>query len=325
MLFVTMLMTFTARLSLFALLIAGMLVTGAQASDRIVITQYGTVLATLPWAVALSRGFLKEHSLDIDGFIGSNGGGTSIRNMIASHIPFAEVAPAAAVAGVRSGLKLKIIFTATNNTADLNWMVLKDSPIKTLADLKGRKVGFDSPQGATEMEIRLVLQRNKMDGAAELITTGGSAVGVTALESGGIDAAPYPNANIPPKERILFKVIQYIPQLTAEVGVTTEDYAKEHPDTLRALVAARREAVDYIYSHPAEAAKIYANVWSVDESVALPIVNSAIQKNYWSRGNFIQSGLASMTQGMNLVNPANAAVDINTLIDRSFLPADLRK
>jgi NitT/TauT family transport system substrate-binding protein len=325
MVFAKMLMAFTARLSLAGLLIANMLVTGAQASDRIVITQYGTVLATLPWAVALNRGFLNKHALDIDGFIGSNGGGTSIRNMIASHIPFAEVAPAAAIAGVRSGLKLKIIFTATNNTADLNWMVLKDSPIKTLADLKGRKIGFDSPQGATEMEIRLVLQRNKMDGAAELITTGGSAVGVTALESGAIDAAPYPNANIPPKERILFKVIQYIPQLTAEVGVTTEDYAKERPDTLRALVAARREAVDYIYSHPAEAAQIYANVWAVDESVARPIVNSAIQKNYWSRGNFIQDGLTSMAQGMNLVNPANATVDINTLIDRRFLPADLRK
>jgi NitT/TauT family transport system substrate-binding protein len=323
--FARMLMAFTARLALIGLLIANLTTAGAQASDRIVITQYGTVLATLPWAVALSRGFLKEHSLDIDGFIGSNGGGTSIRNMIASRIPFAEVAPAAAVAGVRSGLKLKIIFTATNNTADLNWMVLKDSPIKTLADLKGRKVGFDSPQGATEMEIRLVLQRNKMDGAAELITTGGSAVGVTALEAGGIDAAPYPNANIPAKERILFKVIQYIPDLTAEVGVTTEDYARDHPDTLRALVAARREAVDYIYNHPAEAAQIYASVWGVDESVGRSIVNSAIQKNYWSRGNFIQNGLASMTQGMNLVNPANSTIDLSTMIDRRFLPADLRK
>ena len=317
-------MNIAARFALTVLLVAS-LALGAQASDRIVVTQYGTVLATLPWAVALDRGFLKQHSLDIDGFIGSNGGGTSIRNMVASRIPFAEVAPAAAIAGERSGLKLKIIFGAINNTGDLNWMVLKDSPIKTLADLKGKKIGFDSPQGATEMDLRLVLQRAKMEGAAELIVTGGSAVGVTALEAGGIDAAPYPNAVIPPKERILFKVTQYVPDLTPEVGVTTEDFAKSHPEILRELIAARRQAVDYIYSHPADAARIYATVWSVDESIAKSIVNSAIQKNYFSRGNFDQKGLSSMMEGMKLVDPANTPVDINTLIDRSFLPPDLRK
>lgn len=318
-------MAFAARFALAVMVVAGLATAPLRASDRIVITQYGTVLSSLPWAVALTRGFLKERALDIDGFIGSNGGGTTIRNMVASHIPFAEVATSAAIAGVRSGLKLKIIYDAVNNTGDLNWMVLKDSPIKTLADLKGRKIGYDSPLGSTEMDLRLVLARAKMDGAAELIVTGGSGVGVTALESGGIDAAPYPNAAIPAKERVLFSVIQYVPDLTWTVGVTTEDFAKDHPDTVRALVAARRKAVDYIYGHPAEAAAIYATVWGVDEKVARSIVTSAIQKNYWSRGSFNQRGLASMMQGMKLVDAANPPLDIDTIIDRSFLPPDLRK
>ena len=95
-------MAFAARFALAVMVVAGLATAPLRASDRIVITQYGTVLSSLPWAVALTRGFLKERALDIDGFIGSNGGGTTIRNMVASHIPFAEVATSAAIAGVVS-------------------------------------------------------------------------------------------------------------------------------------------------------------------------------------------------------------------------------
>ena len=69
----------------------------AQA-ERVTVSQYGILVPTLPYAVALEKGFFKEEGLDIDGIIGSHGGGTSVRNMLASDLPVAEMALPAAIA-----------------------------------------------------------------------------------------------------------------------------------------------------------------------------------------------------------------------------------
>jgi NitT/TauT family transport system substrate-binding protein len=294
----------------------------AHGADRISISQYGTVLTSLPWAVALDQGFLKKEGLDVDGFIGSNGGGTTIRNMVASSIPFAEVATPAAIAGVKEGLHLKIIYGAVNNIANTCWNVRADSPINSLADLKGKKVGYDSPQGSTEMIIRMILQNAKLDKDVQLVLTGGSSAGITALEAGAIDAAPRPNLLPPPKLRVLFEATQYIPNLVWTVGVTTEDFAKSHPEVLRKLILARREAIDEMYAHPDVAIAEYVKVWQVDESAARAIVEHSIKMNYWSRGAFNKQGLETMFRGMKLVGAMDPGFDANSLVDRSFLPSD---
>lgn len=296
----------------------------AAGADRVSISQYGTVLTSLPWAVALDQGIFKKDGLDIDGFIGSNGGGTTIRNMMASSLPFAEVATPAAIAAVKEGYKLKIVYAAVNNIANTCWNVREDSPIRTLADLRGRKVGYDSPQGSTEMIIRMILRNAKLDKDVSLVLTGGSAAGITALEAGAIDAAPRPNLYPPPKLRVLFEATKYIPNLVWTVGVTTEDFAKAHPDMVRKLIAARREAVDLVYAHPEIAAATYASVWQVDEATARRIVDHSVAMNYWSRGSFNKAGLAAMFDGMKLVGAMDPSFDANSLIDRAFLPADQR-
>jgi NitT/TauT family transport system substrate-binding protein len=50
---------------------------------KITVSQYGRLVATLPWAVALEKGMFNEAGLDIDGVTAGAGGGTSLRNMLA--------------------------------------------------------------------------------------------------------------------------------------------------------------------------------------------------------------------------------------------------
>ena len=54
---------------------------------KITVSQYGRLVATLPWAVALEKGMFKEAGLDIDGVTAGAGGGTSLRNMLAGELP----------------------------------------------------------------------------------------------------------------------------------------------------------------------------------------------------------------------------------------------
>jgi len=143
--------------------------TPARAADRITITNYGINITTLPWAVALERGLFQREGVDIDGFVGSSGGGSAIRNMMASKIPFAEVSVPAAVAALQNGIELKIVYGALYHLGELSWMVRKDSTIKSIADLRGRKVAYTSPQSVTEMVVRMVLDAHHITSDVTLI------------------------------------------------------------------------------------------------------------------------------------------------------------
>src|SRR5262245_34660124 len=86
---------------------------------KITVSQYGRIVATLPWAVALQTGMFKEAGLDIDGITAGAGGGTSLRNMLAGELPYAEIATSAAIAGSLAGVELKALAAAPHNTPRL--------------------------------------------------------------------------------------------------------------------------------------------------------------------------------------------------------------
>ncbi len=296
----------------------------ASAADEISITQYGVIVETLPWAIALEKGFFQKEGVDIDNYLGSNGGGTTVRNMMAGGLPFAEVSLPSAVAAIQSGVDVKIIFGSVNNIGDLAWLVRKDSPIKSMGDLRGRKVAFTQPRSTTEMVLRMILQAQKLTSDVTILPTGGIAAGVVALDQGAVDAAPVEEPLLikaPEKYRVLFRATDHLPNLTWSVGITTSDYAKAHPEIVRKLIQARRNAVDYMYAHPAEAEQIYAKVWSSDDKTIADILPRLIASKYWSRGEINMPGLETMLQGMLLVGSIDAPIDPKTIIDASFVPS----
>jgi NitT/TauT family transport system substrate-binding protein len=292
----------------------------ASAADKVSVTQYAVNVATLPWAVALEKGMFKEHGLDVDGILGSNGGGTTIRNILASSLPFGEAAVPAVVAAIQNGSNLKIVYSAVNNFGDLAWIVKKDAPYKTIADLRGHKVAFTEPRSATEMILRVIMQRTKLD--AQTMPTGGISAGVIALDQGAVDAAPVEEPLLlpdPAKYRVLFRVSDYVPEVTWSVGVVDADYAKAHPDTVRKLIAVRREAVAYMIAHPIDTQAIYYKAWSTDDARIMQIMPSLIRGKYWSGGDINGPALGTMLHGMQLVGALDKPLDAASVVDASYL------
>lgn len=307
-------------------LLAALLPSPARAADRLTVTNYGVIVETLPWAIALERGFFKKEGLDIDGFVGSNGGGTTIRNMMANSLPFAEVALPAVVAGIDAGLDLKVVYGGVNNLGDLAWVVKQDSPLKTIRDLKGKKAAFSSPRSTTEMVLRMALESAKLDKDVETVAAGGIGAGMTALDTGAVDAAPFEEPELlpPGKYRVLFRITDFLPDVTWQVGVTTAEFARAHPDVVRKLVAARRDALQYMIAHPDDAAKVYAKVWNTNDKRFADVIARLIKIKYWATDGFNVKGLDTMARGMALVGAVDHPVDVNALIDPEFQPGARR-
>jgi NitT/TauT family transport system substrate-binding protein len=300
----------------------------SSAAEKMTVSQYGRIIATLPWAMALHKGLFKEEGLDIDGIVTSAGGGTSVRNMLAGDLPYAEVATPAAIAALRAGVELVIVNTSSNHIGELSWASRPGSTVKTIQDLAGKKVAFTAPKSTTEMLLRMVLEKNGLMGKVETLSIGGLGPALTALAQGAIDAGPVTDPALTlqaERYNVIFAAADQIPKVTWSVGVTTKAFARSNPDKLRALIRTHRKAVDYVYAHQSEAAEVYAKVWEIERAHADKIIPKYYGFKHWSRGDFDKEGLETMSTGMVVVGEIDKPVDWKAIIDQSFLPEDMRR
>ena len=157
---------------------------------QLAISQYGRVTATLPWAVAMEKGYFDDAGIKIDQVIAGAGGGTTLRNVLASDLPYGEVATSAAIAASRAGLDVVIVNTSSSHIGEISLVADAKSDVRNMADLAGKKAGYTAPKSTSDVLLRLALKEKQMTDKVETIATGGFGPGITALTTGAIAAAP---------------------------------------------------------------------------------------------------------------------------------------
>lgn len=303
-------------------------VTPAHA-EEITVTQWGIGLYGVPYAVAMAKGYFRDAGIDVTGILGSQGGGTSVRNLLASDTPYGEVALSAAIAARREGLPLVIVNTGTRHVAEFVWVTMPTSPVRTIQDFAGKKIAYTNPKSVTDMLLIMALQAGHVPlDKVQRVATGGYGPGLTALEQGGVAAAPIIEPNWTAHKdryRAVFFVKDVLPPMTSTVGVTTAAFAAAHPDTVKAIVAGRRRGVDALYADPAEAARITAAAYgNLDPTVAEAAIRNMAAAKTWSPGDFEIANFDRMAEGLQLIGELTGPPDWKTLLDDRFLPADLR-
>lgn len=297
-------------------------------ADEISVTQYGASLYGVPYTVALDKGLFKQAGIDITGFLGSAGGGTTVRNILASATPYGDVAIGAALAAQAQGLDVVFVNVGTRSVAESSLVTMPDSPVRSLDDLVGKKVAITSPRGVSEMLLLMELRAKNIDASkVQRIASGGYVNGLTMLEQGAVAAATL----IEPlsitradKYRTVVAARDILPPMTTSVGITTRAFAKEHPEKLKAIIAGRRAGVEAIYADPDGTAKLIAQSYKLDPVIAQKAIANMVGPRMWSAGNFDMTELERAVDALRLVGEVKGDVDLAKLVDKSFLPADLQ-
>lgn len=295
-------------------------------AEEISVTQYGSSMYGAPFAVAMEKGLFRSAGIDVTAINGSGGGGTTVRNILASPTPYGEVATAAALAAANQGLDVVIVNVGTRTVAEFTVVTMPGSEVRSVKDLAGQKVAITSPKGSSDMVLQLM---QKQAGIASLqrVASGGYVNGLTMLEQGAVAAAMLiePLSIIrADKYRTIAAARDLVPALTTSVGITTRAWATANPDKLKAIIAGRRAAVEAIYADPAGTAAIVEKVYKLDPAIARKAVDSMLGPRMWSLGDFRQSELDQLAEGLKLIGEVRTDVDWSKLIDRSYLPADLQ-
>lgn len=303
----------------------------AVAQQQIVVSNYGVAANGMPYAIAMKKGFFKQEGADISGILSSAGGGTTVRNLMEGNLPYGEVDLAGTVLAIQQGATLKIISDNVLTVAEFVWAVRPDSPIKTIKDFKGQKIGYTNPRSTSQALDVLLLQTAGMTPQeAQLTRVGGFGEQIVALNLGSIDVAtladPVWSQNIN-KLRPIVHAADVLPPLCNVIGVATEKAIATQGDLLRAILRGRRKAVEYMYSNPDDAAAIIADVYHLDLAVARHAIGDLIAKSasntpYWGAGKFDFDGMDRMIGAQKIVGALTGDVDWKKIVDTQFLPDD---
>ena len=299
-------------------------------AEDIVITQYKADPSGAPYGVAIDQGFFKKAGIDITGVISGAGGGTSVRSAIASELGYGDVSPAPVIAAIEQGQDIKIVTQGSRSLADNVVIVMPNSPIKSVKDLKGKKFAISNPKSLGEMTAVLVFdQAGLKPDDVQRVALGGLSGALTALENGVVDATSIPGILFlsrggESKYRVLLGP-KDLPLLPPAIGMASGDLIKKHPDKLRALLAGRRAGVKFIYEHKDDAIRILSKLYEpLPPKDVATLVNQLVDAKFWSEGQIEMQGLQNAVRAMKYVGSLEKEVDLGKMIDTSFLPSDLQ-
>jgi ABC-type nitrate/sulfonate/bicarbonate transport system substrate-binding protein len=163
-------------------------VSQAQPKPQKIVIQYpatASIGGVLPW-IAKEKGLFAKHRLDAD--LVFTTASTAMQALIAGSIDIAigdVLAPLAAFGG---GADVIVIGSFANSTP---YVMAARSGVRRVADLKGGKIGIQSPTGRGTIFTRFVLEEAGLDPDrdVQILRVGGTGARVAALASGHIDGA----------------------------------------------------------------------------------------------------------------------------------------
>jgi NitT/TauT family transport system substrate-binding protein len=213
-------------------------------------------------------------------------------------------------------------------------MEKKDSPIKTIKDLKGKKIGYTNPRSTSQaLAVLLLKKAGYQPEDAELVKTGGFGPMLAALDLDQIDVAAVTEplwSKVKDKYRVLITGAEALPPLDNVVGMTTGEAARTRGDFIRAVIRARRRAVEYMIQHPDEAGDLVAKDFNIPPEVARAAVRNLTTSYtqgipYWGNGQIHLEGMKRIIEVQRSVGALEGEVDLSKIIDTSFLPDDIKK
>lgn len=248
-----------------------------------------------PWYVAEAKGYFArenikvemDYSMDVDGLLLLGQGKKE----------FAVAGGDMVIIGRSQGLPITYVATLYAKFP-VSIVSLEAADIKTLGDLRGKRVGLPFLGGTSYIALRAMLAQAKMaESDLKLL-----AVGYTQIQSllaDKIDAAVVFANNEPVQLAVLghkhFQIYScdYFP-LVGHGLVTSERLMKEDPALVRAFARATVKAMDYTLQHPKEAFAL------VQKAISLPAKDAEVQyrvllasMQLWENKYTIEHGLGS--------------------------------
>lgn len=238
------------------------------------------IVDVAPIYLGKQKGFFRDAGLDLT-LETAQGGAAIVPGVVSGQYQFGFSNTISLLLASSKGLPLKVVsngVAASSDPAkDFGGIVVKaDSPIKTPADLAGKKIAVNTLNNIQTTTI------NELVRAA-----GGDPSGITyvelafpdiapAIAKGDVDAGQVvePFLTIAKNQGDRFVASNYagvVPELTVAMYFTSSSYAQSNPKITEAFTTAMKKSLAYAAEHPDEARAVLGTYTKIDPKVSAAV------------------------------------------------------
>jgi NitT/TauT family transport system substrate-binding protein len=278
----------------------------------------------IPVDVGNKLGIFQKHGLNLK-IIDFTGGSKMATAMAANSIDIGDGA-GTEMALVAKGVPMIAICETAGPIPFIGIGVPYDSPIHTLEELKGKKIGYSSAGSLTDWLIKELVRKQNWgpQGVTGVAIGNGASNIISAFRANLIDADVAVTSLFLSMEekktgRLLFPVTRYEGNLAAGTLYASNQIVKTNPDAVRAFLAGWIETVDYIRAHKADAVKIESEITGFPESVMAKDYDLTIGM-FTKACRFDTESLATLKRSFADLKLLPSAPDMSKLYTEQFLP-----
>jgi aliphatic sulfonates family ABC transporter substrate-binding protein len=294
----------------------------AQTKVRVGQPQAGT-FQFVPLQVGSEAGIFKQHGIEVE--IVNFGGGPRVQQAIAAE---------SIDLGLGSGPELALVAKGAPEIgvaamADAPYSVLlavrSDSPIKTIADLKGKTISISSRGSLTDWLAReLVRRQGWAPDDVKIAPLGTTASQMAALKTRQIDGMIVEaNAGYRLEEdgsgRVVVQFGDLIKVFHIYVIYARKGFAEKNPQAVRAFLAGWFDTIAYMHAHREQTIDIVRRTAEISQGVATRDYDELIGM-FNRTGRFDPKALDVLARSFVEMGALPQAPDMKTLITEEFLP-----
>lgn len=232
-----------------ALLATGILAASATVASAQETVRFGTSGSlsneSIAVSIAIDKGFYEEAGIKAE-VINFKGGAPAIQALVGSAIDYCICAPEHVIRLRNRGVDA-IVAVPLDNRTGYALLGGSDQNGKTIADLKGGKIGITSSGSKTDNLVRLALQREGLqpDSDVEIVSVGGPGNQLAAIQKGDIAAGMISGFEALRAEQDLPVVHDWRTKRVPNLGLLAlEGWIGDHAEISKAVATATLKAAE---------------------------------------------------------------------------------
>jgi ABC-type nitrate/sulfonate/bicarbonate transport system substrate-binding protein len=277
----------------------------------------------VPVDVGAQAGIFKKHGLDLE--ISSFGGDARIQQAMAADGIDVALGSGPGLAFIVKGSPIKGIAAMAGPPLLFALMVRADDTVRTVEDLKGRKVGVSTVGSVTSWIVNEVSRQKGwgFDGVTQ-VPIGDDATRIAALRTSSIDAAIVNLAvalNFVQRGegRILLRFNNLLKDFHVHVIFATDKAIASKPEALRGFLKGWFETIAFMRGNKTETVRIAKDIMGTDEKTAAAIYDE-LMPMFSSTGKFEPKALTVLSRSFVEMKTLPSEPDMSRLYTEAFLP-----
>ena len=243
------------------------LTASALSADKVKFALPGNSMGYLPLFVAVHRGFFKDEGIDIE--LPRLIPAMAQNALMSGDVHYHGLADSGLRLAVR-GAPIKAIFYGADRPM---YYLVAQKEIRSVADLKGKRVGVSQFGGTSDLSDRLALKHFGVEPERDalIIQIGSEGTRMAALRAGSVAAIIVPVPAVVLLKRDGFNEISFVGDVVefASNGYSaTDQRIKENPQEVKKVLRAMYRGLRFTKENPEGTIEVIQKEWKVDPEVA---------------------------------------------------------